>query len=226
MRFAVTAVAFAGAVLAGKAPESTVYSTDYITITSCAPTVTNCPAHSTKVITTVYPITTSTIFTTSTHTVTSCGPEITNCPAHSTVVVTDVIAVSTTVCPVTETSKPVYYNTTSSPIQISTVVPVSTSTYSAEAETFTVYPTSIVAPACPTYSVKTISTSVTTVIPTVIYSTVSIPCPTPTWVAAPTGSLPGWNTTTGSKPVTAGSANLAVSGLFAVVAGLAAVALA
>lgn len=47
MRFAVVAatLGFAASVFAGE--ESTVYTTDEITITSCAPTVTNCPARST-----------------------------------------------------------------------------------------------------------------------------------------------------------------------------------
>jgi len=54
MRFSIAAVAlFASAVLA---QESTVYVTDLITITSCAPTVTNCPARSTVVSTTSYPV--------------------------------------------------------------------------------------------------------------------------------------------------------------------------
>jgi len=44
------------------------------------------------------------------------------------------------------------------------------------------------APQCPTYSVKTIHTSITTVVPTVIYETVAIPCPTGKPI--PTGSYP------------------------------------
>ncbi len=106
MRFSAIALFF-GAALAATG-ELTAYSTEYITVTSCAPEVTNCPA---RTHTKVYPIVTK-------------G----------------------------------YSNATTG-----------------------YYPTGTGAPAaCPTYSVKTISTSVTTVIPTVIYETVSIPCPTTT----------------------------------------------
>lgn len=52
MRFAVVAALFAGAVMA----DSTTYVTDVITITSCAASVTNCPARSTVVSTTSYPV--------------------------------------------------------------------------------------------------------------------------------------------------------------------------
>jgi hypothetical protein len=51
MRFAAVAALFAGAVSA-----HTLYVTDVITITSCAPTVTNCPARSTVTSTTSYPV--------------------------------------------------------------------------------------------------------------------------------------------------------------------------
>jgi hypothetical protein len=52
MRFAVIAALYAGAVAAW----STTYVTDVITITSCAATVTNCPARSTVTSTTSYPV--------------------------------------------------------------------------------------------------------------------------------------------------------------------------
>ncbi|KAK0630821.1 hypothetical protein B0T17DRAFT_232542 [Bombardia bombarda] len=63
MRFALAAVAFAAAVFAqeDEAAESTVYSTDYVTITSCAATVTDCPARSTQVSSTVYAVTTGVV---------------------------------------------------------------------------------------------------------------------------------------------------------------------
>jgi hypothetical protein len=53
MRFAVVAGLFAGAVMAW---DSTTFVTDVITITSCHPTVTNCPARSTVTSTTSYPV--------------------------------------------------------------------------------------------------------------------------------------------------------------------------
>jgi hypothetical protein len=68
--------------------------------------------------------------------------------------------------------------------------------------------------ACPSYSVKTIHTSITTVVPTVIYETVAVPCPTGKPV--PTGGYPSKNGTSPKyPPVTAGSASLAASGLAA-----------
>lgn len=49
MVFAAGLVAPAMAALHGEAPEpSTVYSTDLVTVTSCAATVTDCPASSTR----------------------------------------------------------------------------------------------------------------------------------------------------------------------------------
>ena len=183
MRFAAAAALFASVALADYSaePESTVYSTDYVTITSCGPTVTNCPAKSTVTSSTIYPVTTSTIYSTTVRTVTSCAPTVTNCPAHSTTVVTESVAVSTTVCPLTSVSTTKYYNTTSIPA-VTTYPPVETTpveSYPVESETSTYEViTSSEAPVCPTSSVKTISTSITTVIPTVIYETVAVPCPT------------------------------------------------
>ncbi|KAI1037314.1 hypothetical protein LB503_008958 [Fusarium chuoi] len=112
---------------------SKVYETKRVTITSCGPEVTNCPARSTVTSNTVYPVppqvtsaeqgsetteevpevpetteaplTTSTIYSTNIRTITSCGPEVPDCPARSgtPVVVTETIAVSTTICPVEPT---------------------------------------------------------------------------------------------------------------------------
>lgn len=99
-------------------------------MTSCAPTVTNCPARlgqvTTEVITlytTICPVTatetaagvtsttpisqpsttqytTSTVLATTVYTVTSCAPTVTNCPAKLGQVTTEVITLYTTVCPV------------------------------------------------------------------------------------------------------------------------------
>ncbi|CAK7228047.1 hypothetical protein SBRCBS47491_006773 [Sporothrix bragantina] len=218
MRFAAAALFFAGAVMAGtEVAESTVYSTEYQTITSCAPEVTNCPA---RVSTKVHPLTTSTVYSTTVHTITSCAPEVTNCPARSTVYSTEVVAVSTTICPVTATGPgKSYYNTTVNTHTYGGSGPKGSNTGSGSTPN-----TVIVTPAaCPTYSVKTISTSVTTVIPTVIYETVAVPCPT-------TGSgSTGTGTGSYSPPttvVTAGAGNVAFSGVLAAAAGLAAIILA
>lgn len=209
MRFAVAAVAFAGAVMA----ESTVYSTEYYTVTSCGPTVTDCPASSTAVHSSVIPLTTSTVYSTTVKTVTSCAATVTNCPAHSTVVVTETIPISTTICPVSASSTK-YYNTTE--------VSKPAYTYTSETAAFTTSK----AAACPTYSVKTISTSVTTVVPTVIYETVSIPCPT---TASPSSGFttPYTNGTSPTKTpvatVTAGASTMGNSLFVAAAAGLAAI---
>lgn len=91
---------------------STIFTTKVNTITSCAPTVTNCPVGSvtTEIIplyTTVCPIgekpspskttdyMTSTAYTTKYETITSCAPEVTNCPAESTIIVTKTSALYT-----------------------------------------------------------------------------------------------------------------------------------
>ncbi|KAK3692548.1 hypothetical protein B0T22DRAFT_16736 [Podospora appendiculata] len=230
MRFTIAAVAFAATVFANEeasassAAESTVYSTDYVTITSCAASVTNCPARSTVVTSSVYPLTTSTIYATTTRTVTSCAPTVTNCPAHSTKVVTETIPVSTTICPVTEggpeaTTPIYYYNTTST----AWTAPSSLTSIVSEA------------PACPTFSVKTISTEITTVIPTVYYETVSVPCPTTAVPVVPkpsagfttpasNGTVPT-HTAPAQATVTAGAATMGGSILMAAAAGLAAIAL-
>ncbi|KAJ4304399.1 hypothetical protein N0V88_002012 [Collariella sp. IMI 366227] len=186
MRFALTAVALAGAVLAEEA-KSTFYSTEYVTVTSCGPEVTNCPASSTVVSSTVIPLTTSTIFTTTTKTITDCPDTVTHCPADSTVVVTETVAVSTTVCPVTETETP------EEPEETATVKP------SGSGSPTTTLVTE--APACPTTSVKTIKTSITTVIPTIIYETVTIPCETGVPPQHPSAKPTGGNPAKPPSPV-------------------------
>lgn len=81
---------------------STIYTTRIATITSCAPTVTDCPAGT--VTTEVVPVTTatmttSTFYVTEIETVTSCPPIVTDCPVG---VVTTKITISTTICPIEE----------------------------------------------------------------------------------------------------------------------------
>ncbi|KAK4461427.1 hypothetical protein QBC42DRAFT_347204 [Cladorrhinum samala] len=153
MRFAAAIVALAGAALAEDM--STVYSTEYYTVTSCAASVTNCPARSTVVSSSVFPVVP-----------TSTGvPHFTN--SSST-------AVAEPPYPTTHKVEPVILPTGGFQ---TTVAP---------------------APVCPGHSVKTISTSVTTVIPTVIYETVEVPCPTGgAGVPAPSGVAPSG---TGSAP--------------------------
>lgn len=228
MRFTATAVAFAGAAAAAG---STILSTDYVTVTSCGPTVTNCPAASTTVSSKVYEVTPSTVYTTKVKTITSCAPEVTNCPGKTGYVVTETIPVSTTLCPVTSTKH--YGNGTYVPHPPTKGADQPPSTAVSKPPKGDWPVTSIGQPACPTYSVKTISTSVTTVVPTVIYETVSIPCPEPTKPATGTG-VPkppvGGNATVPvtkpTTPVTAGAASLGASGVLAAAAGLAAVFLA
>ncbi|OLN83418.1 hypothetical protein CCHL11_02983 [Colletotrichum chlorophyti] len=256
MRYAVAALAVAGAVMAhDDEPASTVFSTKFFTITSCAPEVTNCPARSTVVSSSVVPLTTSTIYTTKVSTITSCAPEVTNCPAGSTVVVTKTEAVSTTVCPVTETGAkptptgpaptgpavpvppPAGGNHTAPvpPVKPTTEggskpVPVTTGGVAPSVSKPAVFTTSPAAPVCPGVSVKTISTSVTTVIPTVIYETVEVPCPTPSKPSATIPGVPtGGNGTAvppTKTPVTAGASGLTGSAILAAVAGVAAFAFA
>ncbi|CAN8100497.1 unnamed protein product [Discula destructiva] len=108
---------------------STIWSTEVHTITSCAPTVTDCPA-GTSYSTTSFPVstttvpgtvtsksdaqsgtpsssveqfTTSTVYSTTIYTITSCAAIVTDCPDRLGSVTTEVIAITTTVCPVTAT---------------------------------------------------------------------------------------------------------------------------
>jgi hypothetical protein len=237
MRFTATAVAFAGAAAAAG---STILSTDYVTVTSCGPTVTNCPAHSTTVSSKIYEVTPSTVYTTTVKTITSCAADVPNCPGKTGYVVTETIPISTTLCPVS-TGKP-YGNGTYVPHP----PPSKTGDKPAPPPTDKPWSKPLTGsdegsktwaqPACPTYSVKTISTSVTTVVPTVIYETVSIPCPAtkpaPTGTGAPKPPAPpvGGNATVPitkpTTPVTAGAGSVSGSVILAAAAGLAAVVLA
>jgi len=226
MRFAVATVALAGAALADYPGAE--YPSEYPVETSTElpteyPTV--YPTSSVAYSTDAY--TTSTVYTTKVYTVTECPSYVTDCPAHSTYEVTSTEAVYTTVCPV-ESEYPTateYPTETSTPCETETDTYVPTYPASSPCPTETDVYAPTYPPSCPTYSVKTISTSCTTVIPTVIYETVEIPCATyaPVPSAYPTQ---GYNTTKPYPVVTAGAANVAFSGLFAAVAGLAALALA
>ncbi|KAK4200481.1 hypothetical protein QBC40DRAFT_280033 [Triangularia verruculosa] len=235
MRFAVAAVALAGAAIASEVAEeaqSTVYSTEYYTVTSCLAEVTDCPASATVVTSSVFPITTSTIYATSTYTVTDCPETVTDCPADSTQVVTEVIPISTTVCPVTEV-EPTPSATSSHYFSNTTVVeqpPYPTSVHGEPTKPAPVPTFVTVAPECPGTSIKTISTSITTVIPTVIYETVEVPCPTGgpgvpggPGAPAPSGAVPSGGLPSGTNPpppvFTAGASTVGGSIALAAVAG-------
>ncbi|KAL2271644.1 hypothetical protein VTJ83DRAFT_1015 [Remersonia thermophila] len=195
MRFAAAAVAFAGAVLA----DQTVYSTEYYTITSCPPEIVKCPSSATVVTSSVIPMTTSTIYSTTTRTVTDCADTVSYCPPDSTKVVTETVPVGTTVCPIEPTDEPEPTEVVAPSFWPSggSIIPAET-------------PATTEAPACPTSSVRTIKTSITTVIPTIIYETVEVPCPT----EAPTETGPA------VPIVTAGAASFGASALLAAAAGL------
>jgi hypothetical protein len=231
------AVASAGLVpadISAPAVDSTVYSTNIVTVTSCGPTVTECPAESTVVSSTVIPYTTSTVYATTTYTISDCPPAVTKCPYDSTIVVTETIPVSTTVCPVSE-AVPVPtggHNWGPYPGKNATITTKSKGDESATKPA--TLPSKNAEVCYPSKVVKTISTAVTsvitTVVPTVIYETVDVPCPT-TVPVAPTGAWPGKPSNgTVTKPpaaaVTAGAATMGGSLFLAAAAGLAAVFLA
>lgn len=231
MRFsAASVVAGAAVASAGLHPavsqfDSTVYSTNVVTITSCGPTVTNCPAESTVVSSTVIPFTTSTVYATTTYTISKCPETVTKCPYDSTVVVTETIPVSTTVCPVSEAvAVPTGGSWGPYPSKNSTS-PFPPKGDHSDHPVPTKVPTKGPEVCVPSKSVKTISTSITTVIPTVIYETVDVPCPT-AYVPVPTGAWPGKpsnGTVKPPTPITAGAASTSGSFILAAAAGLVAV---
>lgn len=202
---------FAGLLATAVATEvqSTVYATEQVTITSCAPTVTDCPARSTGVSSVVHSFTQSTIYSTEYETITSCAPEVTNCPAESTVVSSSSYSVSTTLAPISETSATPAPSGPAAgtpavpqppagsgvpPVASSGAVPGPSgvpSWVSSSSPVTTGAPGGGAGGVCPTYSVKTIST--TTVVPTVIYETVAVPC-------GPTGVAPAPSTGFGVPP--------------------------
>lgn len=204
---------FAGLLATAYATEvqSTVYATEQVTITSCAPTVTDCPARSTEVSSKVHSFTQSTIYSTEYETITSCAPEVTNCPAESTVVSSSSYSVSTTLAPIPETSAtPAPSGPAGTPPAGTGVPPVASSgavpgpsgpagvpsMVSSSSPVTSGAPGGGAGGVCPTYSVKTIST--TTVVPTVIYETVAVPC-------GPTGVAPAPSTGFGVPPPSGGN---------------------
>lgn len=187
--------------------------------------------------TTTKKMTTSTIYETRIVTVTDCGDEVTECPLDATKVVTETIAVSTTVCPEDDDEEPTYTETT--PCETDGSYPTETETESVPCSTdgsetdgsSPEEPTYSEAPACPATSVRTITTSYTTVIPTTIVETFTVDCPTPTDVVTPPqpsgdSGCVGTNCTSPEEPVPAAAGSVVGSVFFAAVAGLAAFAFA
>lgn len=185
MRFA-GAVIFAGAAMAG----STIYETDYKTITSCGPTVTDCPARSTSVES-------------------PTGPG--GYPVLSTPVVsTPVISTTTTEAPVGSTSVVSSSSIVSSSTFGNSTIPgyptgglsTSVETPTASVSTAVATPSSALPPyptlstktgeAPPSYPTTVIPFTYTTCVPTtsVSYSTVTV---TPS-VPVGTGSTPSYPT--------------------------------
>ncbi|KAK8123269.1 hypothetical protein PG999_003187 [Apiospora kogelbergensis] len=221
MQFAATAALFATAVAGNM-----VYETQYHTITSCAPEVTNCPAKSTVTSSTVYAVTTP------------AG----GYPVSS--VVPSKSAVTSPAVPVVPTGgKPSGpYDTAPAPYPTKPAggnpgKPVESVTSNSP-----VKPTQPGAPGLPVTSVQTISTCM----PTVIYSTVtvgqgvptgpaggnnggypSVPAPSggfPNKPQQPSAGLPSPPSPSSTYPVTAGAGAVGAS-VFAAAAGLVAAAL-
>jgi hypothetical protein len=233
MRFTAASVILAGA--ASASLQNTVTSTATATVTDCPATVTDCPADKTS--TSVYSYTISTIYTTSVKTITSCSakPTCTAGEGHTTAI-TVTIPQTTTTCILTdEPHQPTggHGNSTSKPSHTKPPHEATSTSKPIDLPSTTLAPSSSES-ACPTHSVKTISTSTTIVVPTVIYETVAVPCPPsetkPPVKPTPSGGLPGCSgaNCTGKPtppPQQAGAAGLTATGLFAAAAGVLAVAL-
>jgi hypothetical protein len=195
------AVAAAASAYSNSSTTSTVYTTSVYTVTSCAPTVTDCPAKmgsvTTDIIslyTTVCPVTetetsssvptsteapwtTSTVYETVEYTITSCAPTVTNCPVGS-----------------KTTSVKTY--TTSCPVETGSGSGPTKSPYSPPASSLPggpVKPTTS-APTSPVTTAPVLATSyVTTCVPTVITSVYTVTAATvtkPYSTGSPTGGYP------------------------------------
>ncbi|KAL5344529.1 hypothetical protein ACLOAV_010510 [Pseudogymnoascus australis] len=223
-KYATLAVMATAVIATGiEAPDSTVYYTEEVTITSCAPTITDCPAQSTVVSLTSYPVPstteaeepipttteapvptteaeeTLTSYTTIVNTITSCHPTVTDCPIGQ------------------ETTITVPCSTTEAPLPTETpVVP--------EVPTETEVPTTP-APTVPEPTVPAPPATVTVTIS-------SCPVDTPTWTSVPVGptanppvpTISGFPTPSNGTTVTpvvtsppiAGSASAVSGSIFAV----------
>ncbi|KAG5971757.1 hypothetical protein E4U58_007232 [Claviceps cyperi] len=260
MRFTAAAAAvMAGSALAGDAV-STDYTTELITITACPETVTDCPARSTQVSTNVRPVTTTTFMTTRVHTITKCAATVTDCPAHSIVLSTETVATSTVGPVTTSTATPTapaaagtapvgtapaggasdnYPAPTASGSKMCGGVPCPPAGSAPAANPpatqppAPVAPATTEAPACPAHQVTAVTKSYTTVLTSVEYQTIEVPCTIsgspsgPQGTGVPVPNSPYGNSTTPIAPIpTAGAATLAGSAIFAAVAGVAAFVLA
>jgi hypothetical protein len=188
-------------------------------------------------------MTTSTVYTTKVHTITDCGPEVPDCPAHSTIIKTETIPVSTTVCPVvTETpEKPEHPEVPEVPEvpekpEHPEVPEHPTWTHPGTNATATHVPGVPTPPAevpsvcVPSHSTTAITKSYTTVLTSVEYSTIEIPCETEAPTTIPTVSFTqppvGGNTTVPEVPAPGAAGSLAGSAFLAGLAGVAAFVLA
>lgn len=135
MQFSVAAVAFLATMVSA---QSVVYETDVITVTDCAPTVTDCPAHSTKTSVTSYAVTHTPVYVNSTsvyvpeHTATETPMAP---PAETSHVSLSTLTISTCVPTV------IYSTVTVVPTTTAVYVPSSNATAPLPTGTGSVYPT-------------------------------------------------------------------------------------
>ncbi|KAH8651822.1 hypothetical protein BGZ60DRAFT_436405 [Tricladium varicosporioides] len=179
---------------------STILTTELYTITSCAPTVTNCPVgkvtETVKTTTTICPITatyppappttpvtktlppkgpvTSTYYSTAVYTVTSCAPTVTNCPYGSK---TSTVYTSTVICNDLEKC-----GSKTLPPPVSTSVPVCPG-----------------GPNCP-YTKSTTAGSLTTIPPPVSTSVPYCPTAITSYITVTAYPCPGPNCATNTVP--------------------------
>jgi len=241
MRFFTAAAFLAAGAFAGE-PVSTDYTTKLVTVTDCEPTVTDCPADSTTVQTSTVPMMTSTVYTSKIVTITDCPPEVPDCPAHSTIVSTETIPVSTTICPV-PTGEPEHPEEPEMPEEpehpeqpevpeVPTwTQPGNATVTKTEVPQVPTQPPAEPTVCVPTHSTTAITKSYTTVLTSVEYSTIEVPCETEAPTTMPSVSFtqppPAGNTTVPEPPVPTGAAgSLAGSAVFAAAAGVAAFVLA
>jgi hypothetical protein len=156
----------------------------------------------------------STAYETEYFTITSCAPDVEDCPGNVPAP-TDVppAAVDTSsALPVVVTPEPVIEPVQSYSAPVPTLTPVVSSS---------ALPPAAAAESCGAVSIETVSTYITTVIPTVSYIThAAEPCETSPPAQPPVSSPPTNGTVPSSTPLpTGGAATLGASGLLAIVAG-------
>ncbi|KAK1242220.1 hypothetical protein MKX07_000206 [Trichoderma sp. CBMAI-0711] len=211
---------------------STVYATSVHTVISCGPEVTNCPAHSTVLSTETVAVSTTICPVEATQT--AVPVPTTQAWSNSTGVYPTGPAGGESSAPV---SVPVYSipAVSSSPVYTAPGSPVTPVTSGFAAPTG-LAPVSSAAPVCPGSSVVAVTKSYTTVLTSVEYQTVAVPCatgpaggapgPSGTGAVPPQPTGPAGNGTTGVPPPVSGAASFAGSAVFAAVAGVAALILA